>query len=80
MTDAFKSVYLGIVEAFNDDKTAYQFLREDGEGGFKAGIYRMAREIDRLREKCGEPPYREPGWEEKEDAEIDRETARRIGH
>lgn len=71
MTDHFKSIYMGIVEVFDKDKTACQFLREDGEGGFRAGVYRMAREIDRLREKCGEPPERDPNWEAIEDAQID---------
>lgn len=48
--------YDRIVEMFDKDATAGHFLREDGEGGFASGVYRMAREIDRLREKCGEPP------------------------
>lgn len=67
----FKQEYLGIVDAFDKDPTAIQFLREDGEGGFRAGVYRMAREIDRLRKKCGEPPERDPNWEAEEDAIID---------
>lgn len=72
MTEAdFKPMWMGIVDAFDKDKTAIQFLREDGEGGFRSGIYRMAREIDRLREKCGEPAERQPDWEAKEDEEID---------
>lgn len=71
--DHFKKSYLDIVEAFDKDKTAIQFLREDGEGGFRSGIYRMAREIDRLREKCGEPAERDPNWEAEEDARIDAE-------
>src|SRR5690606_34820630 len=60
-----------IVSAFDRDATASQFLRDDGEGGFASGIYRMAREIDRLREKCGEPPERDPDWQKREDAEFD---------
>lgn len=73
MTDheEFKGLWLRIVNAFDRDETASQFLREDGEGGFASGIYRMAREIERLREKCGEPQHRLDGWEEQEDAEID---------
>lgn len=72
MSDAdFKPMYLEIVEAFDKDKTAIQFLREDGEGGFRAGIYRMAREIERLWAKCGEPAERDPSWEAEEDARID---------
>lgn len=71
--DHYQAIYHGIVEAFDKDPTAIQFLREDGEGGFRSGIYRMAREIDRLRVKCGEPPERPADWEEKEDAEIDAE-------
>jgi hypothetical protein len=63
-----------IVDAFDKDNTAIQFLREDGDGGFAAGIYRMAREIDRLRIKCGEPPERDPSWEREEDARIDAES------
>lgn len=69
----FKSIYMRIVEAFDKDKTAIQFLREDGEGGFPSGIYRMAREIDRLREKCGEPAERDQNWEAEEDMKIDAE-------
>lgn len=38
-----------IVMFFDQDKTAGAFLREDGEGGFAGAVYRMAREIDRLR-------------------------------
>lgn len=60
-----------IVEAFDKDPTAIQFIRDDGEGGFAAGVYRMAREIDRLRVKCGEPPDRDPSWQDREDDEID---------
>jgi hypothetical protein len=41
--------YLRIVMLFDRDKTAGEFLREDGEGGFVGAVYRMAREIDRLR-------------------------------
>lgn len=62
-----------IFDAFDKDATALQFLREDGEGGFSAGIYRMAREIDRLREKCGEPRDRDPSWQDEEDERIDEE-------
>lgn len=69
--DDFKPMYLQIVEAFNKDKTAIQFLREDGEGGFRAGIYRMAREIERLWAKCGEPSERDPKWQDEEDIKID---------
>lgn len=43
-----------IIEAFDKDETAQQFLRDDGDGGFPAGIYRMAREIDRLRAPTGD--------------------------
>jgi len=53
--------YKRIVELFDKDETAGAFLREDGDGGFAAGVYRMAREIDRLRIKCGEPPPMLPG-------------------
>lgn len=38
-----------VMDAFDKDETAIQFLREDGEGGFASGVYRMAREIERLR-------------------------------
>jgi len=41
--------YDRIVELFDKDETAGSFLREDGEGGFSSGVYRMAREIERLR-------------------------------
>ena len=43
------SPYLRIVYAFDSDKTASEFLREDGDGGFAGAVYRMAREIDALR-------------------------------
>ncbi len=42
--------YLRIVMLFDRDETAGSFLREDGEGGFTGAVYRMAREIDRLRD------------------------------
>ncbi len=45
--------YARIVEAFDKDETAGSFLREDGEGGFASGVYRMAREIKRLRADAG---------------------------
>jgi len=41
--------YDKIVKIFDEDETAGSFLREDGEGGFASGVYRMAREIERLR-------------------------------
>lgn len=66
----FQKMHLDIVDAFDKDKTAIQFLREDGEGGFRAGIYRMAREIERLWEKCGEPPTRDPRWQDQEDEQV----------
>lgn len=66
-----RDMFGSIVSAFDRDATANQFLRDDGEGGFASGIYRMAREIDRLREKCGEPPERDPDWQKREDAEFD---------
>lgn len=69
--DHFRSMWLRIVEAFDKDATANQFLRKDGDGGFAGGIYRMAREIERLRDKCGEPQERPADWEAVEDAEID---------
>lgn len=67
----FKDEWMGIVEAFDKDETAIQFLREDGEGGIASGVYRMAREIERLRTKCGEPQERPADWEDREDDEID---------
>lgn len=70
-TDNFKDSYIRVVEAFDKDATAIQFLRDDGEGGFVGGIYRMAREIERLWKKCGEPPTRDPRWQDQEDDEID---------
>lgn len=71
--DHFQKIYLDIVERFDKDPVAVQFLREDGEGGFGAGIYRMAREIERLWKKCGEPPTRDPRWQDEEDEQIDAE-------
>lgn len=41
--------YLRVSYAFDSDETASSFLRPDGEGGFASGVYRMAREIERLR-------------------------------
>ena len=70
----FKFIYLTIIRAF-DDKTATQYLRDDGEGGFAAGVYRMAREIERLRAKCGEPAERDRSWELEEDMRIYAEIA-----
>ena len=65
--------YRRIIEIFDKDETAGSFLREDGEGGFASGVHRMAREIDRLRKKCGEPPAseRDPSWQVEEDFLID---------
>lgn len=79
MSDHFRDQYLKVLEAFDRDKTAIQFLRHDGEGGLPAGVYRMAREIDRLREKCGEPPERDPSWQDEEDRKIDSDI-KRMGH
>lgn len=45
--------YLRIVMFFDQDETAGAFLREDGDGGFPGALYRMAREIDRLRTTIG---------------------------
>lgn len=41
--------YMRLITLFDQDATAASFLSEDGEGGFVGGVYRMAREIDRLR-------------------------------
>lgn len=76
----YRNLYMNFVRAFDGNQTASQFLRDDGDGGFAAGISRMAAEIDRLRLKCGEPPRREPGWEDAEDAIIDRFVMAKIGH
>jgi hypothetical protein len=48
-SDAGFEPYMQIVEFFDKDETAASFLKEDGEGGFLSGIYRMAREIETLR-------------------------------
>ena len=50
MTTGTEFGYGRIVEIFDTDETAGSFLREDGEGGFASGVYRMAREIERLRD------------------------------
>lgn len=42
-----KRLYMDIVYAFQE--RAYEFLPEDGEGGFVAAVHRMADEIERLR-------------------------------
>lgn len=67
----YKKMYLNIVERFDKDPVAIQFLREDGEGGFSSGVYRMAREIERLWKKCGEPEKRDLRWQDDEDEQID---------
>lgn len=72
-SDHFQNMYHDFIESFDKDPVAIQFLREDGEGGFSAGIYRMAREIERLWKKCGEPPTRDPRWQDEEDEQIDRD-------
>ena len=38
------------IKVFDEEATANQFLSEDGEGGFAAGVHRMAKEIERLQE------------------------------
>lgn len=48
--------YMRIVEVFDRNETAGAFLREDGEGGFAAGVSRMADEIDRLRAALSAAP------------------------
>lgn len=48
--------YLRIVMLFDRDATAGSFLREDGDGGFAGAVYRMAREIDRLRATTEDSP------------------------
>lgn len=48
-SELFGAPYMRIVDFFDRDETAGSFLREDGEGGFVGGIYRMAREIESLR-------------------------------
>lgn len=73
MDDHFKKLHFDIIEAFDKDPIAIQFLREDGEGGFRSGVYRMAREIERLWKKTGEPPTRDPRWQDEEDEQIDAE-------
>lgn len=40
--------YMRIVMVFDTNETAGRFLREDGEGGFAAGVSRMADSIDKL--------------------------------
>lgn len=48
--------YMRIVEVFDRNETAGAFLSEDGEGGFAAGVSRMADEIDRLRAALSAAP------------------------
>lgn len=45
LTDA----YTRILMFFDHDDTAAAFMAEDGDGGLRGAVYRMAREIDRLR-------------------------------
>ena len=46
--------YMRLVTLFDQDATAASFLSEDGDGGFVGGVYRMAREIERLRQNIDE--------------------------
>lgn len=46
--DHFSFSHNRVIDAFDKDETAVSFLRDDGEGGFASGVYRMAREIERL--------------------------------
>lgn len=48
-TSQHEKILMRIVSIFDRDETAGAFLSEDGDGGFGGAIYRMAREIDRLR-------------------------------
>jgi hypothetical protein len=52
MTDRTSPIeygYMRIIDVFDKNETAGAFLSDDGEGGFAAGVARMADEIDRLR-------------------------------
>lgn len=69
-SDHYSNLYHDIVDAFDKDPVAIQFLREDGEGGFRAGVYRMAHEIERLWKIAGEPPVRDLRWQDEEDAQV----------
>lgn len=40
--------YMRVVEMFDQDDTAYRFMRDDGDGGFAGAVWQMARKIDRL--------------------------------
>lgn len=68
MTDkhmpAATDAYMRLITLFDQDATAGSFLSEDGEGGFVAGVYRMAREIERLRALSPENhvDLREAAW------------------
>jgi len=46
--------YCRIVEAFDKSPIANSFLAQDGEGGFAAGIHRMAMAIEQLRAREAE--------------------------
>lgn len=48
-TNQHEKILMRIVSIFDRDETAGEFLSQDGDGGFGGAIYRMAREIDRLR-------------------------------
>lgn len=72
--DGYEYIINKIRAIYETDPVAAQFLREDGEGGMSSGIYRMAREIERLRLKCGEPNHRPEGWEDDEDDRNDAEA------
>lgn len=65
MTATTEFGYQRIVEIFDTDETAGSFLREDGEGGFSSGVYRMARGIERLRAALEGSPCPYPVIEDK---------------
>ena len=41
--------YMRLMTLFDNDAVAGSFLNEDGDGGFVGAVYRMAREIERVR-------------------------------
>jgi len=52
--DSAGPFFIRVADFFDTDATAASFMNEDGDGGFIGAMYRMAREIERLRAASAE--------------------------